>query len=52
MNWIGENYLGEEDKKNTLWLIDISIFPRKEMSVPDHNHLSKLLFDAESLAQK
>lgn len=44
--------MGEEDKKSSLWLIDVSIFLRKEMHLPDHNHFGKLHFNAESSAQR
>lgn len=49
---IGETYFGNEDKKSTLWQIDVSIFLRKEMHWPDCNHFGKLHFIAESSAQQ
>lgn len=52
VTWIGKNYSGEEDKRSTLGLIDISISPRKEMHLPDYNHFGKLHFNAESSAQQ
>lgn len=45
---IDENYYGEEDKKSSIWLIDVSILLRKEIHLPDYNHFGKLHFDAES----
>lgn len=32
--------------------MDVSIFPRKEKHLPDHNHFGKLHFNAESPAQQ
>lgn len=32
--------------------MDVSIFPRKEMHLPDYNRFGKLHFNAESLPNK
>lgn len=52
MTGIGENYFGEEDKKSILWVIDVPIFLRKEIHLPDHNHFGKFHFNAEPPAQQ